>query len=115
MLYVFRARSRTLEVKCNFKLGQSTLQCRLCNGHPEDQESLLTCPALVTVEDLPAAQQPPYSDIFSNNSSKVSVIAKILQKKFTVFQTKVNRPEPCSASDKINVNDNDNNVSDDLE
>ena len=113
--FVFRARSRTLEVKCNFKLGQSTLQCRLCDGHPEDQESLMTCPALATDEDLPASQLPPYSDIFSDNASKVSVIAKILQTKFTAFKTKVNRPEPCSASDKINVNDNDNNVSDDLE
>ena len=97
--FVFRARSRTLEVKCNFKLGQSNLQCRLCDSHPEDQESLMTCPALVTAEDLPAAQQPPYSDIFSDNSKKVLDTAKLLQKKFALFTTKVNRPKPCSASE----------------
>ena len=113
---MFRARSCTLEVKCNFKLGQSNLQCRLCGSHPEDQESLLSCPALVTVEDLPAAQQPPYRDIFSENSRKVSDIAKLLQKKLALFTTKVNRPKPCSASDNLNVNnDNDINLSDDLE
>ena len=65
----------TLDVKSNFKMGQSNLQCRLCDSHPEDQESLLTCPALVTDDDLPTSQQPHYSDIFSNNDSKVSVIA----------------------------------------
>ena len=27
--FVFRARSRTLDLRCNFKLAQSTLQCRL--------------------------------------------------------------------------------------
>ena len=113
---MFKARSRTLDVKCNFKIGQSNLQCRLCDSHPEDQESLLTCPALVTDEDLPASQQPPYTDIFSDNSVQVSIIAKILQKKFTSFSTKVNRPKPCSASDKVIVdNDDDINVSDDLE
>ena len=57
--FVFKARSQTLDVKCNFKLGQSNLECRLCNTHPENQESLLTCPALVTEKDLPASQQPP--------------------------------------------------------
>ena len=113
--FVFKARSRTLDLRCNFKLGQSTLQCRLCDSHPEDQESLLTCPALVTGEDLPASQQPPYMDIFSDNFVKISVIAKLLQEKFTAFTTRVNRPNPCSASDKVNVIDNDINVSDDLE
>ena len=114
--FVFKARSRTLDVKCNFKLGQSNLECRLCNTHPENQESLLTCPALVTDEDLPASQQPPYSDIFSDNSVKVSIISKILHKKFTAFATNVNRPKPCSASGKVIVNiDDDYNVSDDLD
>ena len=56
------------------------------------------------MEDLPAAQQPPYRDIFSENSRKVSDIAKLLQKKFALFTTKVNRPKPCSASDNLNVN-----------
>ena len=46
----------------------------------------------------------------------VSIIAKILQKKFTAFATNVNRPKPCSASDKVIVNiDDDYNVSDDLD
>ena len=78
---------------------------------------MLTCQALVTDEDLPASQLPPYSDILSDNSSEVSIIAKLLHKKFTVFTTKVNRSKPCSASDKVIVdnNDDDSNVSDDLE
>ena len=57
----------------------------------------------------------PYSDIFSDNSGRVSVIAKLLQKRFTAFTTRVNRTNPCSASDNVNVIDNDINVSDDLE
>ena len=76
----------------------------------------MTCPALVTDEDLPASQQPLYINIFSDNESKVSVIAKLLLKKFESFSTKVNRPKPCSASEKVNVDDDTNiNVSDDLE
>ena len=58
---IFIARSRTLDLKCNFKLGQSKLQCRLCDAHLEDQNSLLTCPA------PSQQQQPQYSDIFSDN------------------------------------------------
>ena len=114
--FVFRARSRTLDVKCNFKIGQSNIQCRLCDSHPEDQESLLKCPALVTDDDLPASQQPHYNDIFSDNSVKVSTVARILQKKYIAFTTNVNRPKPCSASDIVIVNnDDDSIVSDDLE
>ena len=95
--FVFKALSQTLEVKCNFKLGQSSLQCRLCDSRP----------ALVTDEDLPATQQPPYNDIFCDNSRKVLEIVKLPQKKFSLFTAKVNRLKPCSASDNLNVN-NDN-------
>ena len=49
--FLFAARTRGLDLKNNFKQGKKDLRCRLCRGHIEDQQSLLTCPALNNVQD----------------------------------------------------------------
>ena len=41
--FIFNARSRMLDVKCNYKVGKSDLKCRKCQMFDEDQEHLLKC------------------------------------------------------------------------
>ena len=109
--FAFAARTRGLNLKNNFKLGKTNLQCRLCNDHLEDQQSLLVCPALIQVGQTQTPLQPRYSDIFSNNMDKLSVTIKILYKKYQEFQIQVNRQptRPSSSAPTINV-DNDNDI-----
>ena len=39
--FIFAARSRMVDVKCNFKTGWTDLKCRNCQQSDEDQEHLL--------------------------------------------------------------------------
>ena len=44
--FIFMARSRMLDVHCNFKSGKSNLLCRKCLSEDETQKHLLSCKAL---------------------------------------------------------------------
>ena len=44
--FTFAIRTRMIDLKSNFKVGQKDLKCRLCDKHEEDQQGLLLCPAL---------------------------------------------------------------------
>ena len=81
--FAFAVRSRGLDLKNNFKIGKADLKCRLCKEHLEDQEHLLTCPALSNGDQTQTSSQPPYSDMFSQNIEELKKITKILLNKFT--------------------------------
>ena len=49
--FIFSARSRMINVKCNYKTGKTDLKCRKCSSEDENQEHLLKCAALL--ENLP--------------------------------------------------------------
>ena len=100
-------------MKNNFKQGKQDLNCRLCGGHLEDQQSLLTCPVLNNVQDT---SQSEYRDLFSDRIDKLTVITKLLKSKYEEFTNHVSRQQSCSATG-VNVNvdnivnvDNDNPV-----
>ena len=44
--FIFLARSRMLNVKCNLKVGRTDLLCSICGLEDEEQEPLLSCTAL---------------------------------------------------------------------
>ena len=98
--FLFAARTRGLNLKNNFKQGKTDLKCRLCSGHIEDQQSLLTCPALNNVQDN---QQLEYSDLFSDRMDKLTLIAKLLKSKFEEFNFHVSRQQQSSSATDVNV------------
>ena len=107
--FLFAARTRGLNVKNNFKQGKQDLNCRLCGGHVEDQQSLLTCPALNNAQDT---LQSDYRDLFSERIDKLTMITKLLKSKYEEFTNHVSRQQSSSATgfnvnvDNINIVDN---------
>ena len=85
--FIFGARSRMLQVKCNFKIGQSDLKCRECFQSDEDQQHLLVCPALADNSVLDAGYLPQYQDLYSDNTERIENIGKILMTKFKLFNS----------------------------
>ena len=77
--FLFSARSRMLDVLCNYKDGKKTLQCRACDKFPEDQPHLIQCEKLSgndVTENL-----PNYDDIFSDNVNQLAKIGRLLKTK----------------------------------
>ena len=84
--FIFLARSRMLNVKCNFKVGRTDLICSKCGLEDEEQEHLLSCTALKENSLVSSDYVPKYSDIFSNDSKKLEMIGKILMTKFKLLK-----------------------------
>ena len=101
--FIFAARSRMLDVLCNFKTGKKSLLCRACDKAQEDQIHLMQCEKLSSSEitnDL-----PQYDDIFCDNTPKVAKIGRILRTKFNSLKKIINQPDaPSTVSIISNVN-----------
>ena len=54
----------------------------------ENQEHLLSCPALSDNSVLNTGSIPEYNDLFSDDVKKIEQIGKILKSKFTSFNSK---------------------------
>ena len=82
-LFAFCVRSQMLEVKKNFKVGKSDLNCSLGCDTTEDQEQhLLWCPVLREDDD----DLIDYKDIYSQDHLKVKEeVTRILMTKFYKF------------------------------
>ena len=108
--FSFAARLRMLDLKCNFKIGKKDLMCSICGKHAENQEGLLTCEVLL--DSTEKVKPNSYSDLFSLDKTKVTMIAKILRNKFLNYQVhrKNGNNLPSAAPSVIN---NLNNVSND--
>ena len=86
--FIFSARTRMLELKCNFKTNQVNLTCRKCGNQDEDQKHLLECPELSDLSVVPNTERIPcYGDLFSNDVKMVSIIGKSLMYKYHVFKS----------------------------
>ena len=115
-LFAFCVRSQMLEVKKNFKVGKSDLNCSLGCDTTEDQEQhLLWCPVLREDDD----DLIDYKDIYSQDHLKVKEeVTRILMTKFYKFlrlkatvhgkslQLNSSAAEPDDIVDN-DVNDND--------
>ena len=100
--FCFAARSRMIDVRCNYPQGQGQLMCRLGCDTKETQNHLLDCAALTDsniVQEVPA-----HDDIFGKDIAKMEITSKILQVKFKLLKelhelNQVNRSsKSCSAS-----------------
>ena len=84
--FIFGARTRMLDLKSNFKIGQSDLICRGCFKAEETQEHLLVCPSLADNRILNSSKLPQFEDLFSDETEKIENIGQILMTKFNLFK-----------------------------
>ena len=92
---IFTARSRMLNVKCNFKIGESDLMCRKCRLAEEDQRHLLICPKL-SDNSLSNCRLPDYEDMLGLNTSKIEIIGRILIQRFNLLISNNNLTPLCT-------------------
>ena len=94
--FIFAVRSRMLDIKGNYKFGQSNLLCRACHQAEENQEHLLECSELKNNEVV--INSFNYIDIFGSDEIKISEISKIIRQKLKRLQTIVNTSNGSSAT-----------------
>ena len=70
-------------VRCNFKNSYDDLTCPVCENptYQDTQSHILQCKILIENENILAGNQILYSDLFSHDVSKLSVVA------FSVLKT----------------------------
>ena len=74
---IFKARTRMLKVKANYKNGHTDLMCSKCKKEPETQKHILEeCPGIHTDE----ATKVPKHLIFSEDPGTLKVIADKISK-----------------------------------
>ena len=78
---IFKARSRMLKVKCNYKNGYKDLKCRICKNEEETQTHILEhCPAIHTTGTLKVSKH----QLFNQDTGALRKIAdniiKIMEK-----------------------------------
>ena len=83
--FIFNARSRMLDVKCNYKDGKSSLLCRRCNAEDESQAHIFKCKALSDNSVLNSNVIPSYEDIFGLDTEKIKIVGRILMNKFKLL------------------------------
>lgn len=88
--FAFAARTRMLDVRGNFKIGQVDAKCRRCLNSEETQEHLLHCPTLMDGGVVSDVLQ--YDDLLGEDTQKIKNIARILLEKFKIFKI------PCAPS-----------------
>ena len=82
--FIFKVRSRMLDVKNTFKTSNSELLCRMCNIDEESQRHLLVCQSL-SDSSIIASNSVVYEDILDIHVDKLAIIGRILIQKFKMF------------------------------
>ena len=91
---MFKSRTRMMDLKANFKLGQTDLSCSRCGtGEEESQRHLLICPAVTQGDTSVISDIPCYEDLLSEDPHRVETLGLVLNQKFNVFKTL-----PCDRS-----------------
>ena len=82
--FIFSARCRMVEVRCNFKTGKTDLNCRKCQQEPETQRHLLICPEL---NQSLSPFNHDYMDLFGKNLENLIAVGKRLRECFKLVIT----------------------------
>ena len=80
--FLFAARSRMLDVKCNYRGKYFITLCPCCNTEEDNQEHLLYCHKLGD-DSTPVDVLPAYEDLFSSSLEKQIKISRILKAKYS--------------------------------
>lgn len=70
--FIFAARTKMLDLKGNFKVGQNNISCRKCELSDETQEHIIVCPALIDQSIVTNSIQ--YQDIYGDDPTTVGRI-----------------------------------------
>ena len=84
---LFNARTRMMDLKSNFKLGQTDLSCSRCGTEEETQRHVLSCPAVTQGDTSVISDVPCYEDLLEEDPHRVETLGLILNQKFNVFKT----------------------------
>ena len=68
---ILKLHFRMLDLKCNFKIGQTDLMCRRCSKAEENQKHLLVCPTLADKSILNTGYLPQLQDLYSDSKEKI--------------------------------------------
>ena len=83
---IFRSRTRMLDLRANFKVGQTDLTCTKCDtGEEETQPHLLTCPGLSDTSVV--TEVPVYEQLLDQDPDRVERLGRIVQHKFNLFKS----------------------------
>ena len=82
--FIFKARTHMLNVKLNFKVGQTDLSCRHGCNVPEDQRHILDCTAIGD-SCVANPEAPQYSDIFGVEVDRISTVGRMLMTRSKSF------------------------------
>ena len=77
---ILKLHFRMLDLKCNFKIGQTDLMCRRCSNAEENQKHLLVCHTLADNSILNTGYLPQLQDLYSDSTEKIENIGKLYQK-----------------------------------
>lgn len=79
---LFSLRARMVHVRCNFKNSYADLTCPICKDptHQDTQFHILQCKQLLENENILVGNKIPYSDLFSKDVKKQSVVTLIFEK-----------------------------------
>ena len=84
---LFALKTRTVDVKTNYKSMFSNLQCRLCNSLAEDESEIhvMKCIKIISDESLKKQTETiSYSDIFGSMKQQISAV-KVLKTRLIYF------------------------------
>ena len=91
---MFRARTRMMDLKANFKLGQTDLSCSRCStGEEETQRHVLSCPAVTQGDTSVVTNAISYEDLLEEDPHRVETLGHKLNKNFSLFKNL-----PCDRS-----------------
>ena len=79
---IFKARTRMLKVKCNYKNGHRDLTCRACGKNEETQTHVLEECEKINEEERPVTKEM----IFTENAVKLAEISKLITKRIEVVE-----------------------------
>ena len=82
--FFFSARCRMIDIRCNFKNGNSDLMCRKCRKEPESQQHILQCPEIIKTPN-----NIEYDDLFKKDLDKLIAAGKLLM---LCFNLVINMP-----------------------
>ena len=83
---IFKSRTRMLDLRANFKVGQTDLTCTKCDtGEEETQPHLLTCPGLSDTSVV--TEVPEYEQLLDQDPDRVEKLGRIVQQKFNMLKS----------------------------
>ena len=94
---IFKARTRMLKVKANYKNGNKDLKCRTCGKQEETQNHILEECEAINKSEKPVTK----AMIFTEDVNHLKETAKIIQKRMEITEA-TKAPAYASMSDLVN-------------